>query len=158
MIQAPSKNLPEYDRNNQKLKVAIVKSLYHKDLTQSLEKSCRQFLVANGVKDANITTFAVPGSWEIPLVVKKLAAAKKFDGIIAFGVIIKGETYHFEILARETAGALMDIALKYNTPVIFEILSTYTLEQAKKRSMGKYNKGIEAAKTLLETIKTLSKL
>ncbi len=156
MIQisdGPAENKPD----NQKLKVAIVKSLYHKDLTQSLENSCREYLVTSGIKKDNITTFEVPGSWEIPLATQTAAASKKFDGIIAFGIIIKGETYHFEILATESARALMDISLKFDIPIIFEILATYNLEQAKKRSIGKYNKGIEAAKTLLKTIQTLSK-
>ncbi|MDP3948187.1 MAG: 6,7-dimethyl-8-ribityllumazine synthase [bacterium] len=155
MIQI-SNNLTEYNRDNQKLKVAIVKSLYHKDLTQSMEKSCRESLFASGVK--NITTFEVPGAWEIPLVAKKIAETKKFDGIIALGIIIKGETYHFELLVNECARTLMDISLKFNIPITFEILATYNLEQARKRSTGKYNKGIEAAKTLIETLKTLSKI
>lgn len=158
MIRATIKNLDQYQKSNQKLKIAVVKSLYHQDLTDSLEKSCRQYLVVNGVKENNIVTFEVPGSWEIPLVVKKIVETKKFDGIIAFGIIIKGETYHFEILANECARALMDLSLKFNLPIAFEILATYTLEQARKRSIGKYNKGLEAAKTLLETIKQLSKI
>lgn len=157
MIQE-SRNLANYDKSNQKLKIAIIKSLYHKDLTQSLETSCRKHLIANGVKEKNITTLEVPGSWEIPLLAKKIAETKKYAGIIAFGVIIKGETYHFEILATESARALMDISLKFNTPLTFEILATYNLEQAKKRTLGKYNKGIEAAQSLLETINLLTKL
>lgn len=157
MIQI-SKNLAKYSNDNQKLKVAIVRSNYHQDLTESLERSCREYLVAYGVKVNNITTFEVSGSWEIPLTTKNIAKSKKFDGVITFGIIIKGETYHFEILSNECARALMNIALEFDTPVIFEILATYNLKQAKKRSMGKYNKGKEAAKSLLETIKTLSKL
>lgn len=155
MIQI-SKKLSQFNKDNQKLRIAIVKSLYHKDLTQSLEKSCRGYLLASCVK--NITTFEVPGAWEIPLIVKKIAETKKFDGIITFGIIIKGETYHFELLANECARALMNISLKFNIPITFEILTTYNLEQAKKRSIGKYNKGVEAAKALLKTLKTLSKL
>lgn len=151
-------DLIEYNRSNQKLKIAIVRSNYHQELTESLEKACREYLVAYGVRENNISAFQVPGSWEIPLMTKKMAETKKFDGIIAFGVIIKGETYHFELIANECAKALMNIALKFYIPVVFEILAVYNLEQAKKRSTGKYNKGIEAAKTVLQTIKALSKL
>jgi len=157
MIQI-SESLARFDKSNQKLRVAIVRSLYHEGLTQSMEESCREYLISGGVNKSNITAFEVPGSWEIPLVVKKIADTKKFDGVIAFGIIIKGETYHFEIIANECARALMDLGLKFNIPIIFEVLATYTLKQAKKRSTGKHNKGIEAAKTLLETIKTLSKI
>lgn len=153
-----SDNPAKYNKENQSLKVAVVKSNYHRDLTDSMEKACRKYLIGSGVKKENITTFTVPGSWEIPLVVKKIAEAKKFDGIIALGIIMKGETYHFEILAHECSRALMDISLKFDIPIIFEVLATYNLEQAKKRSVGKNNKGKEAALALLETIKTLSKL
>ncbi len=157
MIQI-SENLARFDKNNQKLKVAIIRSLYHENLTQSMEESCRKYLVSSGVNKSNITTFEVPGSWEIPLVVKKIADTKKFNGVIAFGIIIKGETYHFELIANACARALMDLGLKFNIPIIFEVLATYTLKQAKKRSTGKHNKGVEAAKALLETLKTLSKI
>lgn len=158
MIQDLSKNSPAYNKDSQGLKVAIVKSNYHPDLTKSLEKACREYLINCGVRTDNITTFDAPGAWEIPIVIKKIASTGTFDGIIAFGVIIKGETYHFEILANECARSLMNISLDFNIPITFEILATYNLKQARKRSIGKYNKGIEAAKTLLETIKTLSKL
>lgn len=158
MIKDFSKGTKKYSKENTDLKIAIVRSNYHSDLTKSLEKACKGYLVDYGVKENHITTFEVPGSWEIPLTTKKIALTKKFDGIIAFGVIIKGETYHFEILANECARALMDLSLQFNIPITFEVLTTYNLEQAKKRSMGKYNKGKEAAKALLETIKAQSKL
>ncbi|MBU1000857.1 6,7-dimethyl-8-ribityllumazine synthase [Patescibacteria group bacterium] len=157
-ITAGYKLKQEIFKNNQKLKVAIVRANYHRDLTRSLEESCREELVKSGIKTANIATFEVPGSWEIPLIAKQVAAKKIYDGIIAFGIIIKGETYHFEILANECARALMDISLESDVPITFEVLAVYDLEQAKKRSKGKFNKGTEAARTLLETIKSLSKL
>lgn len=158
MIKNLSEDPAEYSKDNQNLKIAIVRSNYHEGLTKSLEKTCRQYLVDSGVKTSNITTFEVPGSWEIPLIVKKIALSKKIDGIVAFGVIIKGKTYHFEILANECSRALMNIALEFDIPITFEVLVTYNLEQAKKRSMGKYNKGVEAAKSLLDTIKILSRI
>lgn len=157
MIKDLSENITSYNKVK-KIKIAIIRSNYHQNLTESLEKSCRKYLVACGVKTVNIKTFTVPGSWEIPIIAKKIASAKLFDGIITFGVIIKGETYHFEMLANECTRALMNISLEFNIPVTLEILATYSLKQAEKRSIGKYNKGIAAAKTLLETIKTLSSL
>jgi len=158
MIKDLSKDSVKYSKNNQSLKIAIVRANYHQDLTKSLEMTCKKQLVKSGLKTTNITTFEVPGSWEIPLITKQLAAQKIYDGIVVFGIIVKGETYHFEILAQQCSRALMDIALEFNIPVIFEVLSTYNLNQAKKRSTGKYNKGIEAATSLLETINTLMKL
>jgi len=91
MIQT-SQSLAEYSKRNHEFKIAIVKSLYHQDLTNSLEQACRKHLIASGVREKNIITFEVPGSWEIPIVAKNLAEVKKFDGIVAFGIIIKGET------------------------------------------------------------------
>lgn len=158
MIQDLSKNTKEYSKTNSRLKIAIVKSNYYPDVTGRLEKACKDYLLASGVKKNNISTFTVPGSWEIPLAVKKVASSKKFNGIITFGVILKGETYHFEMIANECARTLMAISLESNIPITLEILAVYNLEQARKRSTEKYNKGIEAAQTLLETINTISKL
>lgn len=157
MIQI-SKIVAKYDKANRNLKIAIVRSNYHLDLTKSLESSCKEYLIASGVKEKNIKTFEVPGSWEIPLITKNIASSKKFNGIITFGIIIKGETYHFEILANECSRALMNISLEFNIPIIFEVLATYNLKQAEKRSKGRNNKGAEAARSLLETMKSLSRL
>lgn len=145
----------QYNTENKGYKIAIVKSNYHDSLTAKLEKACREKLIQSGVWKENIKTFDVPGSWEIPLIVKKLAVSKKFDGIVAFGIILKGETYHFEAIANEVSRSLMDIVLSYMIPVTFEVLAVYSLDQAEKRSSGEYNKGIEAAETVLKTIKAL---
>lgn len=158
MIPALPKKISEVNKANRKLKIAIVRSSYYPNLCKSLEKSCRKHLVVAGVNERNIETFAAPGSWEIPLIVKKIAQAKKFDGIVTLGIIIKGETYHFELIANQCTRALMNLALEFNTPITFEILAVHNLEQAKKRSMGNLNKGIEAAKSVLETIKVLSRI
>lgn len=158
MIKDLSEAKIEYSKTNRKLKIAIVRSNYHASLTKGLEKACREYLTICGVKEENITTFEVPGSWEIPLIVKKIALTKKFAGIIALGIIIKGETHHFELIANCCSRALMDISLQFDIPVAFEILATYNLKQAKQRSSGKHNKGIEAAKALLQTCKTLHEI
>lgn len=158
MIKNLSKNEIKYDKLNSKLKIAIVRSTYHDKLTKNLEEECKKYLISAGVLEKYINTFEVPGSWEIPLIANALAKSKKIDGLVAFGIILKGETYHFELIAKESARALMNIALDYNTPVVFEILSVYSLKQAKIRCMGEYNKGMEAAQTVLKTIRQLSKV
>lgn len=156
MIKTNSNKI-SFEKDHQKLKVAIIKSNYYQNLTDSLEKACRENLVQAGVKAENIITFNAPGSWEIPLLAKK-ALSKKFGGIVALGVIIKGDTYHFEMIANECARSLMSLSLEFETPIIFEILASYNLEQAKKRSLGKSNKGAEAAQALLKILKELSKI
>lgn len=148
----------KYSEANSRLKIAIVRSNYHLELTRSLENGCRKSLEEAGVLSKNIITFEVPGSWEISLMVKKVAESKKFDAVAAFGVIIKGATYHFELIANEVAKSLMQISLSQSLPIAFEVLSTYNLKQAKERSVGKYNKGLEASAALLEMISNLKKI
>lgn len=143
---------------NSKLKIAIVRSNYYPDLAQSLEKACYEHLITSGVLEENIKTYKVSGSWEIPLIVKKVLEKNHFDGIVALGVIIKGETYHFELIASEVTRSLMELSLKTNTPIAFEILATFNLKQAKDRALGENNKGIEAALTILEMINTIKKI
>ncbi len=155
MIKDLSKNTSKLTKLNQNLKIAIIKSSYHNELTEKLEKSSRKYLEKSGVLKENIKTFVVPGSWEIPLMVQKLISLESFNGIIAFGVIIKGETYHFELIANEVARALMTLSLNSNIPIAFEVLATFNLEQAKERTSGKFNKGVEAAATILTMINNL---
>lgn len=157
MIKKPIFEIKNKKLNN-KLKIAVVKSCYYPQYVDSMVNECINSLITAGVIQKNIKTFEAPGTWEIPLLVKKIAISKKFDGIAVFGVVIKGETYHFEIIANEAGSSLMDIALQYNIPVAFEILAVFSLEQAKKRSEGKYNKGVEAANALLKTVGELQKI
>lgn len=149
---------PMYIKVNERTRIAIVTSLYHEEITRKMEKSCADFLIQAGVNEKNIDYFYVPGSWEIPLVVQRVAQSKKYHGIVTFVVIIKGETYHFEMIANQCSQALMQISLAENTPVVFEVLATYGLAQAEKRASGEHNKGIEAAQALLKMLDTLSKI
>lgn len=143
---------------NTQHKIALVVSAYHASLNQSMEHACKETLVAAGVPTKNIVTFVAPGSWEIPIIVEHLAASKKYHAIAALGVIIKGETYHFEMIANEVGRALMDISITYGLPVALEVLAVYSLSQAKKRTEGKYNKGTEAANAILHALETLQKI
>lgn len=144
---------------NQNLKIAIVSSMFRREVSANLETNCLETFKKEGLNLSQIKKFAVPGSWEIPLVVKKLAEKGTYDAIITFGAIVKGDTYHFEQIANEVARALMDISLQYEIPVIFEVLAVYNLKDAILRSTRKKeNKGVEAALTALEMIRVTSKL
>jgi len=113
----------------------------------------------NGVSAKQVDKFSVPGCWEIPLVVKKLAKKGVYHAIITFGAVVRGETYHFEQIANEVARALMEISLQYEIPVIFAVLAVYDLKDALERATRqKDNKGVEAALTALEMIRKISKL
>lgn len=141
------------------IKIAIVSSSFREKVVDALEKNCLQTFQEKGFARNQIEIFRVPGSLEIPLVVKKLAKKKTFDAIIAFGAIVKGKTYHFEQIANECARACMDISLTYEVPVIFEVLAVYDLRDAIERATRKEeNKGVEAAITALKMIEIVSKI
>lgn len=143
----------------EKIRVAIVRTDYHKELIDNLEKYCQKTLVENGVSKLNIETFVAPGSWEIPLIAQEVAKSKKFDAIVAFGIIVKGKTYHFDMIANECARALMEISLSNSIPVVLEVLAVFDKSQALERAGDNdRNKGIEAAIAVLKSLKTLSKL
>ena len=141
------------------IKIAIVSSSFRQEVANNLEKYCIQTLKSKGLKTTQIDIFRVPGSLEIPLVVKKLAKKSIYDAIITFGAILKGKTYHFEQIANECIRGCMDVSLQYEIPVIFEVLAVYDLRDAIERATRKEeNKGVEAALTALEMIKVLSKI
>lgn len=140
-------------------RIAIIKTDYHEALVSLLEKHAIATLINNGVEKDNITSFTAPGSWEIPLLAQSAAESKKFDAIITFGVVVKGETYHFEMIANESARALMQISLDYGIPVALEILAVFDKKQAEERaSDNDTNKGIEAANAVLQTLIEKSKI
>ena len=142
-----------------KLKIAIVQSTYHAELNGNMTKYCQEVLIQNDIPENNIDIYYVPGSWEVPLIVDKLAKSRRFDAIVAFSIIIKGDTYHFDMIANEVAKALMNTAIQYHIPVGFEILAVNALEQAQERaSNNNYNKGIEAGNAILKTLKTLQEI
>lgn len=135
------------------IKIAIVSSSFRREVSDNLEKNCLIELKKKGLTDSQIDRLRVPGSWEIPLMVKKLAKKGIYDAIITFGAIVKGETYHFEQIGSEVARALMDISLQYEVPVIFEVLAVYDLKDAIDRATRKKgNKGVEAALTAYELL------
>lgn len=141
------------------IRIVIVSSSFRKEVADNLEKNCLKTLKDNGLKTHQIDIFRVPGSLEIPLVVKRLAKKDIYDVIITFGAILKGKTYHFEQIASECIRGCMNISWQYEIPVIFEVLAVYDLKDAIERSTRKKeNKGVEAANTALEMVKLLSKL
>ena len=141
------------------IKIAIVSSNFRKEVADNLEKNCLKTFKDKGLKMSQINIFRVPGSLEIPLVVKKLAKKNSYDAIITFGAIVKGKTYHFEQIANECIRGCMDVSWQYEIPVIFEVLAVYDIEDAIERTTRKEeNKGVEAAETALEMIKVLSKI
>ena len=144
---------------NKHIRIAIISSSFRKNIAAALERNCIATLKKRGVLDSHIDVYRVPGSMEIPLIAKKLARKGAYDALIAFGAIVKGKTYHFEQIANECARGCMDVSLRYELPVIFEVLAVYDIKDATERATRvKENKGVEAAHTALCMIKLISKL
>jgi len=138
---------------------AIVVSRFNSYIVDSLQEGAIDALQRNGVKDANITVFKVPGALEIPLAVQKAGQAGDFDAVIALGTVIRGSTYHFEIVANESARSLSELALSLGIPVINGILTVENIEQAIERAGTKAgNKGADAAMAAMEMVSLVRKL
>ncbi|MGN1394665.1 MAG: 6,7-dimethyl-8-ribityllumazine synthase [Succinivibrionaceae bacterium] len=141
-------------------KIAIVVSRFNSFINEHLVNGALDVLSRVGqVADDNITLIRVPGAIEIPLAVKKAANSKKFDAIVALGCVIRGDTYHFEVVANESSKGLAHIMLEQEIPVAFGVLTTDTIEQAVQRAGSKAgNKGAEAASAALEMINVLRQM
>ncbi|MEG1553785.1 MAG: 6,7-dimethyl-8-ribityllumazine synthase [Rikenellaceae bacterium] len=128
------------------LRIAIVVSEWNSSITEGLLKGAIQELRAAGCPDKNIILKRVPGAYELTLACQLLCEHTDVDAVIALGCIIKGETPHFDFIAMGVTTGINTVALEYNTPIAFGVLTTNTLEQAQDRSGGKLgNKGNEAA-------------
>ncbi len=135
-------------------RVAIVVSNYYHDITFALKDSAKEVLLKHGVYEANIIVKEAPGAFELPYEAQQIAKRQDADVIIAFGLIIKGETPHFDFVGQGTTQGIMDVSLKFDTPVIFGLLTTDNMEQAKDRIAGgtRGDKGRECAYAALHLL------
>jgi 6,7-dimethyl-8-ribityllumazine synthase len=134
------------------LKIAIIVSKFNRDITEKMLKGAVEILEKNNVQKKNIRIVWVPGSFEIPLACKRLAKTKKFNGIVAIGCVIKGDTDHFYYISSETIRGIMQVMLEFSIPVGLGIITTQNLKQARERSGEKGNKGAEATQAVLEML------
>ncbi|OAA20949.1 6,7-dimethyl-8-ribityllumazine synthase [Kosmotoga sp. DU53] len=133
------------------LKIAIVISRFNSAVTKELLDGALDALKRHEVKDENIDVIWVPGAMEIPHITRSLALKKKHNAIIALGAVIRGETYHFDVVANEVSKGIATINLEEDVPVSFGIITSDTVEQALNRAGIKSgNKGFEAAMVALE--------
>ena len=138
------------------LRIAVIQSTYHADLNQNLVDACLDVLQANGLSREQVDIIPAPGTWEIPLLARALAQSGRYHGIAAFGVLVKGDTYHFDMIANEVARSLMETSVQFQIPVGFEVLAVGNLEQATRRaSRNEHNKGYEAGNAILKAIASL---
>ena len=135
---------------------AIVVSRFNSFISERLLEGALDALKRHGATDNMIQIFKVPGSFEIPLVAKKLAKRKDVDGIICLGAVIKGGTPHFHYVASEVTKGIAQVSLESEKPVGFGILTTESVEQAIERAGTKAgNKGFDAAMTVIEMVNLL---
>jgi 6,7-dimethyl-8-ribityllumazine synthase len=129
------------------LRIGIVQARFNADVGHGLLSSCLAELKHLGVLDEDVLHVTVPGALEIPLALQKLAETQQFDALVALGAVIRGETYHFELVANESGAGISRIALDYGMPVANAVLTTETDEQAEARMA---EKGTEAARCAVE--------
>ena len=133
--------------NGKKLRIGIVQARWNADITDSLAEACLGELMQLGVKAKNVTRVQVPGALEVPLALQALADRSDYDALIALGCIIRGETYHFELVANESGAGVTRISLDHGLPIANAILTVENLEQAQARQV---EKGVDAARVAVE--------
>ncbi|MEY3909508.1 MAG: riboflavin synthase beta chain [Pseudomonadota bacterium] len=138
--------------NGELFSIGIVMSEFNSHVGEALLKACHHELLKLGVKDDRIVLAKVPGALESPLALKKMAQSKKFDALIALGAVIRGETFHFEVVANHSAKSIMDVQLEFSIPIVNAILTTENDEQAMERTSVK---GAEAAQVAIQMIHLL---
>lgn len=151
------KNLSEYSKetipNGADFKIGIVVSEWNDSITNNLFEGAKQTFLENGVPEENILIRYVPGAFELPMASQWMLDATDVDGVIAIGVVIQGETKHFDFVCQGTTDGLMKVMLEYNSPISFCVLTDNTLQQSIDRSGGIHgNKGVECAVALLKMI------
>jgi len=157
------KNLSVYNKKSilsaKDMLIGIVVSEWNSKITEALYKGALDTLTENGMNKSNIITKYVPGSFELPLGAQLIIENTDVDAVICLGCVIQGETRHFEFISQAVAHGISKVALEYNIPVIFGVLTTDTIQQAKDRSGGKHgNKGVEAAITAIKMVQLSDEL
>lgn len=141
--------------DGKKLVIGIVQARFNESITNALAEACVRELTVLGVDKKNITQVKVPGALEVACALQALAESDKYDALIALGCIIRGETYHFELVANESGAAVTRLALDYQLPIANAILTTENLMQAQARQ---HEKGIDAARVAVEMANLLDHL
>ena len=141
--------------NGKKLNIGIVQARFNADITNALATACKTELLALGVSEKDIDHVTVPGALEVPVALQAMAEKGKYDALIALGCIIRGETYHFELVANESGAGVTRISLDYQLPVANAILTTENMEQATARQT---DKGRDAAQVAVEMANLLESI
>ncbi len=145
--------------NGSGMRIALVCGRFNDLITERLVAGARDGLVRHGVDEASITEVWAPGSFELPLVAKRLAASGEVDAVITLGAVIRGATGHYEAVAGQCASGVQAAQLETGVPIVFGVLTTENIEQAIERAGTKAgNKGYESAVTAIEMVDLLRQL
>ena len=157
MFGNDSATLDSTDRRmkGRSLRIGIVQARFNEDVTNALAQACRAELLALGVAEKNITLVQVPGALEVPAALMAMAEKLKYDALVALGCIIRGETYHFELVANESGAGVSRVALDFQLPIANAILTTENLAQALARQ---HDKGRDAARVAVEMANLLDSI
>ena len=136
---------PDFDGAG--LRIGIVQARFNEDICHGLRAACLTELKHLGVDDQDVLLVTVPGALEIPLALQKMAESGQFDALIALGAVVRGETYHFELVANESGAGIRRISLDHGIPIANAVLTTENDEQAEARMAGK---GADAARVAVE--------
>ncbi|GGX88510.1 6,7-dimethyl-8-ribityllumazine synthase [Vogesella alkaliphila] len=147
MLDQVNRIAPDLSANG--LKIGVVMGRFNEVVCHGLRDACLSELVALGVNPADITLATVPGALEAPLVLQTMAKSGRFDALIALGAVIRGETYHFELVSNESGAGVTRVGLDFDIPIANAILTTETDEQAEVRMSVK---GREAAQVAIEMV------
>ena len=137
------------------LRIGMVQARFNASITDALASACRGELLELGVAESDIEHVLVPGALEIPVALQAMADKGRFDALVALGCVIRGETYHFELVANESAAGVTRVSLDYRVPVANVILTTDNMEQAIARQT---DKGVDAARVVVEMANLLDHL
>ena len=147
-MQHADKGTPSTQPDGTGLRIGIVQARFNESITNALAQACRSTLEEDlNIDPAHITLVQVPGALEVPLALMALAERDEFDALIALGCIIRGETYHFELVANESGAGVTRIALDHALPIANAILTVDNIKQAKERQI---EKGVDAARVAVE--------
>jgi 6,7-dimethyl-8-ribityllumazine synthase len=141
--------------NGKKLSIGIVQARFNAPITDALAKACKAELVALGVSEKDIDHVTVPGALEVPVALQAMAEKSKYDALVALGCIVRGETYHFELVANESGAGVTRISLDYQLPIANAILTTEDMPQAVARQE---EKGRDAARVAIEMANLLESI
>lgn len=140
-------DLIEPDFTGNGLSIAIVQARFNSSVCETLTKACAAELIALGVAHEDILVLTVPGALEIPLTLQKLAQSDEFDALIALGAVIRGETYHFELVSNESGAGITRVGLDFDIPIANGVLTCETDAQAEARAQ---EKGRDCARAAVE--------